>query len=338
MIRAGILNVTGYIGMEVARILARHPEVNLVAVTGRGAAGQKLNEYLPHLDSDLIIEAELDREVDVIFSALPHKASAEGLLPFIKQNLKVLDLSADFRLKNASEYEVWYQTAHPAPKLLSEAVYGLPELNAPKIAAAKLVACPGCYPTAAVLALAPLVREGVIEPEIIIDAKSGISGAGRTLSLHVHFSEANESVSAYALEGHRHLPEIIQALSELSPGIKLKVTFIPHLIPMTRGILCTCYAPLRREIEPRELKELYREFYSGQPFIRVVDFPPQTKQTWGSNFCLIHPRLDLRTGRIIVLSALDNLIKGGAGQAVQNMNLMFGLPQTLGLEALPLFP
>jgi len=338
LIEAGILNVTGYIGMETARILSRHPEVRVVAVTGRGAAGQRLGDYLPHLDLDLMIEAELERDVDVVFSALPHKASAQGLLPFIRRGVKAIDLSADFRLKDPGEYEVWYQTSHPAPELLAEAVYGLPELNGEAISGARLVACPGCYPTAAVLALAPLVREGLIEPDIVIDAKSGLSGAGRTLSLHVHFSEANESVSAYALEGHRHLPEIVQALSRLAPGTPFRVTFIPHLIPMTRGILCTCYAALKREMKAEGLRELYREFYSGQPFVRVVDFSPQTKHTLGSNLCLIHPALDPRTGRAIILSALDNLIKGGAGQAVQVMNLMFALPQSLGLDTLPLFP
>ena len=240
--RVGIINVTGYAGVEMARLLYRHPGVELASVTGRSAAGQKLDTVFPHLASQMTIEAELG-QVDLAFSAMPHKESAEIIIPLINSGIKVVDISADFRLKDAKSYPTWYGFVHPAPQLLSQAVYGLTELYRKQVAAAQLVANPGCYPTGAILALAPAVKEGIIEPDIIIDSKSGVSGAGRSLSLQTHFSEVNEDVSAYSLSGHRHLPEIIQEISLL--GFKSpSVTFVPHLIPMTRGILTTAYAPL----------------------------------------------------------------------------------------------
>ncbi len=343
-IRVGIINVTGYAGMELARLLHQHPGVQLTAVSARSAAGQKLSDALPHLDPfPLPITADVE-DADLVFSAMPHRASAEALLPLLNQGAKAVDISADFRLKDLQEYEQWYEVTHPAPALLQEAVYGLPELHRKEVASARLVANPGCYPTAAILALAPLVKEKLIQPDIIIDAKSGISGAGRTLSLNTHYSEANESVSAYALGGHRHLPEISQELKSQGSGFSPSITFLPHLIPMTRGILCSCYArPIEGKIPrgkqgKKKLLELYRDFYRGEPFVRVVDFSPQTKLTMGNNFCIIHPTLDERTGRVIVLSCLDNLIKGAAGQAIQNMNLMLRFPETTGLEALALYP
>ncbi|MFC1913018.1 N-acetyl-gamma-glutamyl-phosphate reductase [Chloroflexota bacterium] len=340
--RVGIINVTGYAGVELARFLYQHTGVELTSVTGRSAAGQKLGEVFPHLASiDLNIAAELG-DVTLAFSAMPHKESAPQVIPLLERGIKVVDISADFRLKDAAEYPRWYGFSHPAPQLLAEAVYGLPERYQPQLAAARLVANPGCYPTGAILALAPAVKEGLIEPDIIIDSKSGVSGAGRTLSLHSHFPEANEDVTAYALDGHRHLPEIVQELQLLRPQLSPSVTFVPHLIPMTRGILTTCYAPLawgkvtagKRE----DLRQLYRDYYQNAPFVRVVDSPPHTKQTWGGNFCLIHPTIDARTGKLIVISCLDNLVKGAAGQAVQNMNLMLGLPETTGLETLAIYP
>ena len=338
MKKVGIINVTGYTGVELARLLFQHPEVELVSVTGRSAAGQKLGTVFPHLAGiDLTIEAELG-DVDLAFSAMPHKESAKEVIPLLEHGIKVVDISADFRLKDASEYKQWYGFTHPAPKLLAEAVYGVPELYRAKIASAKLVANPGCYPTAAILALAPAVKAGLIGPDIIIDSKSGVSGAGRTLSLLTHFAEANEDTSAYALEGHRHLPEITQELKLLSGGKSLSVSFVPHLVPMTRGILTTCYASLVSGKDEKKLKELYRDFYKDEPFVRVVDAPPHTKHTLGSNFCLVYPTIDQRTGRLIVISCLDNLVKGAAGQAIQNMNLMLGLPETTGLEALAIYP
>jgi len=342
--KVGIINVTGYAGVELARLLYQHPEVELTSVTGRSAAGQRLGEVFPHLASmDLTIETKLG-DVDLAFSAMPHQASAKEVIPLLNHGIKVVDISADFRLKNAAEYQSWYGFTHSAPQLLEQAVYGLTELHRSQVASAQLVANPGCYPTGAILALAPAVKEDLIEPDIIIDSKSGVSGAGRTPSLRAHYSEANEDVTAYALEGHRHLPEIIQELGLLHPGKSLSVTFVPHLIPMTRGILTSCYAPLSSgkvaagKKGEEEVRQLYLNFYKDEPFIKIVEFPPHTKHTWGSNLCLIHPTIDHRTGRLIIISCIDNLVKGAAGQAIQNMNLMLGLPEVTGLEALAIYP
>ncbi len=342
--KVGIINVTGYAGVELARLLYQHPRVELTSVTGRSAAGQRLGKVFPHLASiDLIIEAELG-DAELAFSAMPHQESAKEVIPLLSRGIKVVDISADFRLKEAAEYLNWYGFTHPAPQLLKQAVYGLTELYRSQVASARLVANPGCYPTGAILALAPVIKTGLIEPDIIIDSKSGVSGAGRSLSLQTHYSEVNEDVSAYALDGHRHLPEIIQELKLLRPEQLPSVTFVPHLIPMTRGILTTCYAPLvsgkvaAGKKGREELFQLYLDFYQDEPFVKVVEFPPHTKHTWGNNLCLIHPTIDHRTGRLIVVSCIDNLVKGAAGQAIQNMNLMLGLPETTGLEALAVYP
>jgi N-acetyl-gamma-glutamyl-phosphate reductase len=340
-IKAGIINVTGYIGAELARLLYQHPQVELVTVTGRSAAGQKLGDVFPNFaGTDYIIKAELDSEIDIAFSAMPHKSSADVVPPLLKQGIKVVDASADFRLKNDSEYPTWYGFTHPSPELLAEAVFGLPELHRGEIASASLVANPGCYSTGAILALAPIAKEGLIYPDVVVDSKSGISGAGRTLSFTTHYSEADENVLAYSLEGHRHLPEIEQELKTLNPSFSLSITFVPHLVPMTRGILSTCYAKLAdsRQLTADNLKQLYREFYKHAPFVQITTKPPHTKHVWGTNFCLIYPTVDSKTARLIVISCLDNLVKGGAGQAVQNMNVMFDLPETTGLEALAIYP
>jgi len=336
--KIGIINVTGYTGVELARLLHQHPQVELASVTGRSAAGQSLAKVFPHLAGiNLTIKAELG-DVELVFSAMPHKESAREVIPLLEKGVKVVDISADFRLKDAPEYQRWYGFSHPAPQLLKEAAYGLPELHRAEITSAKLVANPGCYPTGAILALAPAVKAKLIETDVVIDSKSGVSGAGRTLNLPTHYSEANEDAAAYALEGHRHLPEITQELKLLNPQQALAVTFVPHLIPMTRGILTTAYAPLASGKKEKELKELYRDFYKDAPFVRVADAPPHTKHALGSNFCLVYPTVDQRTGRLVVISAIDNLVKGAAGQAIQNMNLMLGLPETMGLEALPVYP
>lgn len=341
--RIGIVNVTGYAGAELARILARHPEVQLTEVTGRSAAGQPLGSVFPHLAPlGLTVQAELEN-VDFAFSALPHHTSAEVIPNLLKDGLRVIDISGDFRLKDPEAYRQWYGIPHPAPELLDEAVYGLPELHAAEIPPARLISNPGCYPTSAILGLAPLVsRTG---RDLIVDSKSGISGAGRSMKLNVnHYCEVNESVMAYGLEGHRHQPEIAQELdvalaralgSRPEPGVDL--TFIPHIVPMTRGILSSCYGRLTEELSQQAVMELYREYYAGQPFVRVVDEPPQSKHTWGSNLCIVHPRVR-PGGRVIVVSTIDNLVKGAAGQAVQNMNLMLGFRPDMGLEALPIYP
>ncbi|MDD5126888.1 MAG: N-acetyl-gamma-glutamyl-phosphate reductase [Dehalococcoidales bacterium] len=342
--RVGIINVTGYAGVELARLLAQHPEVELTSVTGRSAAGQKLNTFFPHLTGlNLTIESKLGA-VDFAFSAMPHKESAPEIIPLLENGIKVVDISADFRLRDAAAYPEWYQFTHPAPQLLREAVYGLPELYSKKIAKARLIANPGCYPTSAILALAPAVKQGLIEPGIIVDSKSGISGAGRSLSLKVHFSEANEDTTAYSLEGHRHFPEISQELALLNPKHPPSITFVPHLLPMTRGILTTAYATLvpgkiaAGKDGDKQLRDIYADFYKHAPFVKVVSFSPHTKYTWGNNDCYIYPTIDHRTGRLVVISCIDNLVKGAAGQAIQNMNLMLDLPETTGLQALAIFP
>jgi N-acetyl-gamma-glutamyl-phosphate reductase len=342
--KVGIINITGYAGSELARILYRHPEVEVVSVTGRSSAGQQLNEVFPHLTAlDLTIEPELSGSLDLVFSALPHKASAEACIPVLKQGVKVVDISADFRLKQPDQYQEWYGVDHPDPTLLEEAVYGLTELHRDDVKASRLVANPGCYPTSAILGLAPAVAEGIITRDIIVDSKSGVSGGGRSLNLTNHFSEVNENVFAYALNGHRHLPEITQELAPLA-NQALNLTFLTHLIPMTRGILSSCYTSL---LDPskwagddgkQKIVDLYQDYYADDPFVQVVPLPPQTKQTLGNNLCLVHPSIDQRTGRLIVISCLDNLVKGAAGQAVQNMNVMYGFPEETSLEALAVYP
>ncbi|MFC2062692.1 N-acetyl-gamma-glutamyl-phosphate reductase [Chloroflexota bacterium] len=343
-IRVGVSNVTGYAGVELARLLHRHPGVELTSVTGRSAAGESLAGVFPHLAGlGLDIQGEMGK-VELAFVAMPHRASAEQVKPLLDSGIRVVDISADFRLKDAAEYPRWYNFTHPTPELLGEAVYGLPELKRAEVVPARLVANPGCYATGAILALAPAVKEGLIGPEIIIDSKSGVSGAGRTVSLNTHYSEVNEDVTAYGLTGHRHLPEIVQELALLGSGSPPAVTFVPHLIPMTRGILTTGYAgPVPGKLAAgkkgeEELKQLYRDFYRDEPFVMIAASPPHTKHTWGSNRCLVYPTIDHRTGRLIFISCLDNLVKGAAGQAVQNMNLMLGLPETAGLEALAVYP
>jgi len=342
-IRTGIINVTGYVGVELARLLHQHPEVELVSVTGRSAAGQKLGDVFPHLAAaGLTIEPELG-EVEVAFSAMPHKESAAVVAPLVEAGVRVVDASADFRLKDVAEYERRYGVSHPAPQLVKQAVYGLPELHRPEVAGTRLVASPGCYPTGAILALAPLVKAGMIEPEIIVDSKSGLSGAGRKPTQETHYTEAADDVSAYGLGGHRHLPEMTQelgALGKLTPSI----TFVPHLVPMTRGILTTAYAtPVAGALGDGDqgvaaLCELYNDFYRDHPFVTITDAPPHTKHTWGSNHCLVYPTVAPDTGRVVVVSCIDNLVKGAAGQAVQAMNLMLGLPEVTGLQAPAVYP
>jgi N-acetyl-gamma-glutamyl-phosphate reductase len=342
LIRVGIINVTGYAGAELARLLYMHPETKVTSVSGRSAAGKRLAEVFPHLwPLDLKVGNDLE-DVDFAFSALPHGASAETVAPLVRKGLPLVDISADFRLSDAAEYERWYGVKHPAPELLSEAAYGLAELERPAVREARLVANPGCYPVGALLALAPAARAGIIEPDVIIDAKSGVSGAGRSLGLTYHYAEANESVAAYAMEGHRHLPEIVQELKRLWPkaDASLRVTFQPHLIPMTRGILTTCYAPLAdgQAVTTADVRGLYEDSYRDEPFVRVTAEPPQTKHTWGNNLCLLYPTVDTRTGRLVVVSCIDNLVKGAAGQAIQNMNLMLGFPEASGLDLPAVYP
>jgi N-acetyl-gamma-glutamyl-phosphate reductase len=306
----GILNVTGYVGSELARLLHGHPHVRLAGVTGRSAAGKRLADVFPHLWAlDLPIAETLDG-VDVVFSALPHAAAAEHLVPYIEAGVPVIDLSADFRLKRVEEYEARYKVTHPAPHLLQRAVFGLPELHRDEIAATKLTAVPGCHATGVILALAPAFAAGIIEPEVIADTKTGLSGAGRTLGLNVHFSEVDASVAPYALDGHRHLPEMTQELGALVEAPAPSVTFVPHYVPMTRGILSTCYARLRDGValERAGLKQLYRDFYRDAPSCtwRTPTFDQARRRT---NYCSSIRRSIPLTGTVVA-----SAIKPGKGR------------------------
>jgi N-acetyl-gamma-glutamyl-phosphate reductase len=337
--RVGIVNVTGYAGAEAARLLAAHPSVEIAWVTGRSEAGKRLVSVFPHLrEIDQVIAAEPGELVDVAILALPHHASAEIAGSLLDRGMRLMDFSADYRIRDVPLYEEFYGK-HPAPGLLGEAVYGLPEIHRDSIRGARLVANPGCYPTASILAVLPALREGIVDGSVIVDAKSGVSGAGRSLALSSHFSEVDESVKAYGLEGHRHWPEMLQEMQAAAgPKVTVRLTFTPHLIPMTRGILSTVYGELDAGWPVERVRALYREFYAGEPFVRVVSEPPQSKQVWGSNYCHIYPTVDRRSGRLVVVSVIDNLVKGAAGQAVQSINLMLGLPETMGLTGLPVYP
>ncbi len=346
MIKAAIIGATGYTGAELVRILSQHPNVEIVALSSRSYAGTPYNQVYPHLLKYTDLECtELDLEqitsiADVVFTALPHGLSMDYAEAVLSQGKKLVDLGADFRLQQADQYQQWYKTEHKAPNLLKEAVYGLPEIYREQIKNASLVANPGCYPTTAILGLAPLLTNKLIDVHsIIIDSKSGVSGAGRGLSLKTHYGEVNENFAAYAVAAHRHTPEIEQELEKLA-GEKLKISFTPHLTPMTRGMLSTIYAGLSTQMDSKQLYDLYRDYYQDEHFIRVLPpgILPKTKALTGSNYCDLAVVSDPRTGRVIVLSAIDNLVKGASGQAVQNMNILFGLEENTGLNMVGLYP
>jgi N-acetyl-gamma-glutamyl-phosphate reductase len=335
----GIINVTGYAGMEAARLLWSHPAANVVAATGRSLAGKRLGDAFPHLASyDLEITPEIDADVDIVFSALPTAESAVACEPLVRAGVKVVDIAADFRLKDPDAFQEWFGKPHPAPDLLPQAVYGLPELNHDAIAAATLVANPGCYPATSILALAPAVEAGIVADQVIVDAKSGVSGAGRGTGGGFGYSEVNEDVSAYKIANHNHQPEITQELSALREGPQLRVTFVPHLVPMTRGIHATCYIPLAKDVSQEEVDTIYRDFYQHAAFTKVTAAPPHTKHTLGNNMCLVHVKVDARNGMLVAVGVLDNLVKGAAGQAIENMNLMLGLDQKSGLDFPAVYP
>jgi len=336
--KVSVIGATGYTGAELVRILSRHPEVELVSITSQTFAGKKISEIYPFLSTDLVCE-ELDIDKiasssSFVFTALPHKTSMEIVGELYLRGKRVVDLSADFRLKDPALYEKWYGVSHSKRKLLHEAVYGLPELYREKIREARLVANPGCYPTSIILALAPLLKSHLIKEEsIIVDAKSGVTGAGRKLTLATHFPEINENFYPYKVEGHRHLPEMEQELSRLA-GTQVKVTFVPHLAPLNRGILSTCYASLKRYTKVEKILRIYRDFYKDEPFVEILEKGkvPRISDVATSNRCRIGLAVDERTDRIIVISAIDNLGKGASGQAVQNMNIMCGFKEDEGLK------
>lgn len=346
MLNVAIVGASGYTGLELIRILYRHPEVAVTCLTSEQSAGKRISEVFPTLRErcNLVLEnlepVRVAEKADIIFTALPHKAAMEVVPTFLKLGKRVIDLSADYRLADPKVYGAWYEP-HLNPAVLKKAVYGLPEIRRARIKGAALVANPGCYPTSIILGLAPLLKKGLVELDsIIADSASGVSGAGRSAKVDSLYCEVNEGFKAYAVGGvHRHTPEIEQELSLLA-GKALTITFTPHLVPMDRGILSTIYATPNKSTTTEKLVKLYREFYAGEPFVRVLSLGslPSTAFVAGSNFCDIAPLVDDRTGRLIVVSAIDNLVKGASGQAVQNMNLVCGLPETMGLESLALFP
>ena len=346
MLRTAIVGASGYTGGELARLLCNHPAATLTVATSRQYDGSPLSEVYPHLRDrvDIICRnldsTEIIDQADLIFCAVPHKTAMDVVPAFLDAGKKVVDLSADFRLKDVDVYEQWYQP-HSASELLSEAVYGLPEIYREKIRTARLVANPGCYPTSITLALAPLMNSGLIDPaRIIIDAKSGTSGAGRAAQVGTLFCEVTDGFRPYKVGGvHRHIPEIEQNLSDLA-GSPVLVSFTPHLLPVSRGILSTIYVDLRQMTTLTEITALYDNMYTQEPFVRLLEpgTLPTTQQVRGSNYCDISLSLDERTGRLIIVSAIDNIVKGASGQAVQNMNLMYGFDEDAGLQQPPLFP
>ena len=342
----GIIGASGYTGAELMRVLSQHPEVEVAYVTAYTYAGERVSELYPHLHNYVNIcfeEFELERAAkaaDLHFIALPHGESMRVVPGLLEAGATVIDLSADYRLKDPEVYSRWYGVEHLSPGLLGDAVYGLPEIEGERLTGSRLVAVPGCYPTATILALAPLARAGILGMDsVVVDAKSGVSGAGRTLSLAAHFAQAEGSVKPYGVGSHRHTPEMEQALKGLS-GKECGLVFVPHLVPMSRGILATCYVRVGGDLDEREIDGLYADFYDGSPFVVCLgrDRFPETKAVCGSNYCHLGWRLDPEKGTLVVAAAIDNLVKGASGQAVQCMNLVKGWRETTGLEALGIFP
>ncbi len=343
MIRAAVVGATGYAGAELIRILAGHPDAELTVITSRQYAGQRFDDIYPALAGqvdDLRCEAYDAKRVctlaDVIFLALPHKLSMAFAPELIKKGKKVIDLSADFRFRNADTYEAAYQP-HTARELLERSVYGLCEVYTDRIKAADLIGNPGCYPTSVLLLLVPLLKTGWLDPgSFIADSKSGVSGAGRSLSLTTHFCEAHDSFKAYKVARHRHAPEMNAVLGDVT-GSPVHITFVPHLVPMSRGMQTTVYADLKEKVAEDDIRGCFKAFYKNRPFVRICPDgrPPDAAHVRGTNFCDIGFALDRAANRIILLSAIDNLVKGAAGQAVQNMNLMTGLDETAGLMQVP---
>jgi N-acetyl-gamma-glutamyl-phosphate reductase len=337
VVNAAIIGASGYSGAELLRVLSSHPGVRVGKVTAASSAGQRVDALYPafagqcDLAYDELVPAGLDG-IDVAFVALP-SGEAMKVVPLLNEKVgKIIDLGGDFRLRSSALYEQYYRRRHTASELLSGAVYGLPELNRDSIAAAKLVANPGCYPTGAILALLPALKHGIINPGgIVINSLSGVSGAGRSASVEMSFAEINENVRAYKIGTHQHIPEIESVLAGAS-GAAVTASFVPHLIPITRGIYTTAHAGLAVNVTAEELVTLYEEFYTSHPFVRITRQVPQILAVSRTNYCDIGITIEARTNQLIVMSVIDNLVKGAAGQAVQNMNLMFGLPETTGLK------
>lgn len=346
MIKVGIIGATGYAGGELVRLLLQHKEAEIVWYGSRSYIDKKYSQVFGNMvelvDATCLDDnmKELANKVDVIFTATPQGFCASLVTEDILQKVKVIDLSADYRIKEVSTYESWYGIEHKSKEFIKEAVYGLCEINREQVKKARLIANPGCYPTCSVLSIYPLVKEGLIDPNtIIIDAKSGTSGAGRGAKVQNLFCEVNENMKAYGVATHRHTPEIEEQLS-YAAGKQVTINFTPHLVPMNRGILVTAYASLNKEVTYEEVKAIYDSYYKNEYFVRVLEkgVCPETKWVEGSNFVDVNFKIDPRTSRIIMMGAMDNLVKGAAGQAVQNMNLLFGLEENTGLQLVPMFP
>ncbi|MCX8070010.1 MAG: N-acetyl-gamma-glutamyl-phosphate reductase [Thermodesulfovibrionales bacterium] len=346
MINIAICGASGYTGAELLRILSQHPNVKITSITSEQSAGKRVVDLYPHLVTlkDLVFEP-LDKETiinkaDLFFLALPHGASQDAVNYFYKKGKKVIDLSADYRLRDIEIYQQWYKIPHKYPDTLIEAVYGLPELYREQISKADLIANPGCYPTTAILGLMPALRHNLIDIDsIVIDSKSGVTGAGRKAEISLSFSETNEGFRAYGIATHRHRPEIEQELSQISKS-QIKISFTPHLLPLDRGILSTIYCKMRQDIDTKEVLSFYKETYEHEPFVIVMDegLLPDLKDVRGSNYCMISVVIDKRINYLVIVSVIDNLVKGASGQAVQNMNIMMGFDETTGLNQLGLFP
>ena len=346
MIKVGIIGATGYAGVEIVRLLQQHKDAEVVWYGSRSYIDKKYADVFENM-FEIVDEKclddnieELADKVDVIFTATPQGLCSSLVNEEILNKVKIIDLSADFRIKDVATYEKWYKIEHKRPEFIDEAVYGLCEINREKTKGARLIANPGCYTTCSILSIYPMVKEGLIDPKsIIIDAKSGTSGAGRGAKVPNLFCEVNENIKAYGVGTHRHTPEIEEQLG-YAAGEEVLINFTPHLVPMQRGILVTAYANLKKEVTYEEVKAVYDKYYKKEQFIRVLEneTPPETRWVEGSNYVDVSFKIDERTGRIIMMGALDNLIKGAAGQAVQNMNIIFGLPENEGLQQVPMFP
>ena len=342
MLKIGIVGGTGYTGVELLRILSQHPEVSIEAITSRKEAGMDVAQLFPSLRGRIELkfsdpaEASLDK-CDVVFFATPNGIAMKQVPSLLDAGVRIIDLAADFRIKDIALWEKWYGMPHACPELVAEAVYGLPEINRDRIKTARLIANPGCYPTAVQLGFLPLVESGAVDLDhLVADAKSGVSGAGRNAEIHTLFAEAGDNFKAYGVSGHRHLPEIRLGLSQAAKH-PIGLTFVPHLTPMIRGIHATLYAKLLKEVD---LQALYENRYVNEPFVDVLPAGshPETRSVRGSNLCRIAVHRPQGGDTAVILSVTDNLVKGAAGQAVQNMNLMFGLPETLAITHVPLFP
>lgn len=340
MIRAAIIGATGYTGGELLRYLLRHPSVSIAHCTSESSPGKSVFDFhpgvFPREGRDIILEKcdpkKIGKDVDVVFTCLPHGHSARTAKQFLDGGAKVIDLSADYRLKSASVYKQWYGAAHPHPELLKKAVYGLPEKYREEIMRADLIANPGCYATTSILTILPLIEHNLVDPKsVIVDAKSGVSGAGKKLEHKYLFCEADENFSAYAVSKHRHMPEIEQEVSVQNR--KVSLTFVPHLLPLSRGILAAVYASLKKKLGTAQLLNIYKNFYADEPFVRVLEEGkfPDLKSVQYSNYYLVGAKVDERNQRVIAIGVLDNLAKGASSQAVQNMNLLFGFEETSGL-------